>query len=568
MNAAASSPSAPAAVAAAARPRVLAPRRLGLVAISGLAGAAAFPLAFNFSDGKEIFASGVLEPLAFVCLVPALIATEGLQGWKAFWTGTLAGMVFFTGAFWWVNVAMTTFGGMPQYLSIPCLELLVGWCAIHWGLAFFVTRLLQARHGWSASAVFAPVWMASELMRNYFCSGFPWANLGYSQMRNLWLSQVGSLFGVYGVAALVALVNAALYEVWRWRVQKVRPMPVRWMAGAGAALVLGHAYGAIRVAVLDPQIEAAPKVQVAVVQGNIDQKLKNSQGAHWQMVLDAYNPPTVAADASGADLIVWPEAAYPRSFPMAMRSLPPNALAKPQYSANLLLGVDRWDPGSRSGENSAFMLDPSLRVTSLYTKHHLVPFGEYVPLKKYLSWLPIDNIVPGEFRPGEDLVTMGFPAKSLGGRETKVAPEICYDAIFPEISRAYANQGAEILVNLTNDAWYGLSGAPYQFLRIVAMRAVETGRPVARAANTGISGFIDPLGRVREATPLGIVKSDFNVVDARLRHPSEWRISALPIMSGRTPYVVLGDLPAYLASAFALFGVGWGWWKRRRERKA
>ena len=568
MNAAASSPSAPPAVAAAARPRVFAPRRLALLALSGLLGAAAFPLAFNFTDGKEIFASGVLEPLAFVCLVPALVATEGLSGWKTFWTGTLAGMVFFTGAFWWVNVAMTTFGGMPNILSIPALELLVGWCAIHWGLAFFATRFLEARHGWSASAVFAPVWMASELMRNYFCSGFPWANLGYSQMRNLWLSQVGSLFGVYGVAGLVALVNAALYEVWRWRVQKVRPTPVRWMAAGGAALVLGHAYGAIRVAVVEPEIEAAPKVQVAVVQGNIDQKLKNNQGAHWQMVLDAYNPPTVAADASGADLIVWPEAAYPRSFPLWMRAMPPNALAKPQYSANLLLGVDRWDPGARAGENSAFLLDQQLKVTSLYTKHHLVPFGEYVPLKKYLSWLPIDNLVPGEFHPGEDLVTMRFPAKSLGGREASVAPEICYDAIFPEISRAYANQGADILVNLTNDAWYGLSGAPYQFLRIVAMRAVETGRPVARAANTGISGFIDPLGRVHEATPLGIVKSDLNVVDAKLRHPSEWRMAAVPIMEGRTPYVVLGDLPAYLASAFALGGVGWGWWKRRREKKA
>jgi apolipoprotein N-acyltransferase len=103
---------------------------------------------------------------------------------------------------------------------------------------------------------------------------------------------------------------------------------------------------------------------------------------------------------------------------------------------------------------------------------------------------------------------------------------------------------------------------------MVAMRAVETGRPVARAANTGISGFIDPLGRIHEATPLGIVKSDANVVDARLKAPPEWRIAAVPLVSGRTPYVVLGDLPAYLASAFALGGVGWGVWKRRRERRA
>ena len=567
MNAAAAA-AAPAAsaVAAGARPRVLTRRRLGLCALSGILGALAFPLAFSFTDGKELLPSGVLEPLAFVCLVPALLATEGLSFWKTFWTGTLAGMVFFTGAFWWVNVAMTTFGGMPAFLSIPCLELLVFWCAIHWGLAFAVTRFLEARHGWSAAAVFAPVWMATELMRNYFCSGFPWANLGYSQMRNLWLSQVGSVLGVYGVALLVAFVNAALYEVWRWRVRKVRSKPAAWMAAAGTALLAGHVYGAVRVAVLSAEIDAAPKVQVAVVQGNIDQKLKNAQGGHVRMVLDAYNPPTVAADASGADLIVWPEASFPLALPDSMRAMPQRALAKPQYSAHLLIGVDRYDPTDRRvGENSAFMLDQQLQVTSLYTKHHLVPFGEYIPLNMQ-AWLPIDNVVPGTFRPGQELVNMRFPARSLGGREVAAAPEICFDAIFPEISRAYANQGAEVLVNLTNDAWYGLSGAPYQFLRMVAMRAVETGRPVARAANTGVSAFIDPLGRIHEATPLGIVKSDLNAVDARLKVPPEWRVAGVPLVSGRTPYVVLGDLPSYLAAAFALFGVGWGVFKRVRER--
>ena len=562
------SASAPAMVAADAKPRVLTRRRLALCALGGVLGALTFPLAFPFTDGKEILAGGALEPLAFVCLVPVLIATEGLSFWKTFWTGTLAGMVFFTGAFWWVNVAMTTFGGMPNYLSIPALELLVGWCAIHWGLAFAVTRFLEARHGWPASAAFAPVWMASELMRNYFCSGFPWANLGYSQMRNLWLSQVGSVLGVYGVALLVAFVNAALYEVWRWRVRKVRERPVRWMAAAGAALLAGHLYGAVRVAVLAPRIEAAPKVKVAVVQGNIDQKLKNAQGGHSRMVLDAYNAPTVAADASGADLIVWPEASYPLAFPMEMRGIPRGGLAKARFDSHLLLGVDRYDPNDRRvGENSAFLLDQDLRVTSLYTKHHLVPFGEYIPLNMQ-AWLPIDNIVPGTFRPGEELVPMRFPARSLGGRETVAAPEICFDAIFPEISRAYVAQGAEILVNLTNDAWYGHSAAPYQFLRMVAMRAVETGRPVARAANTGVSAFIDPLGRIHEATPLGIVKSERNSVDARLKVPSEWRMAGVPIVSGKTPYVVLGDWPSYLASAFALLSVGWGVYKRRRERTA
>lgn len=550
----------------AAATSVLTARRLGLCALSGLLGAASFPLAFPFTDGKEILAGGWLEPLAFVCLVPALIATRGLAGKKVFAAGFLAGMAYFAGAFWWVNVAMTTFGGMPNYLSIPALLMLVAWCAVHWGLALYVTRYLERAHGWPVAATFAPVWMASELMRNYFCSGFPWANLGYSQMRNLWLSQVGSLWGVYGMALLVAFVNAALYEAWRWRFARERALPGRLLAGAAAALVGGHLYGAIRVSVLSSEIAAAPKAKVAVIQGNIDQKLKNSQSSHAQMVLGAYNPPTAAADAAGADLIVWPEASYPLAFPMANRDMRNKGLAKPAYRASLVIGVDRFDPlNHRVGENSAYVLEPDLDVSAVYTKYHLVPFGEYVlfDLDKYL---PIDNLVPGTFRPGTSLDALPFTVPGLAGREAKVGIQICYDAIFPEISRAYARAGADLLVNLTNDAWYGHSSAPHQFLRMVAMRAVETGRPVARAANTGISAFIDPLGRIQQATELGLVKSDQNRVDASLKLPSEWRMADVPLLTGRTPYVVLGDLPAYLASLFALAGVGWGVLKNRRRQ--
>lgn len=535
--------------------------------MAGVLGTAAFPLAYPFTDGKEIFASGVLEPLAFVCLLPVLIATRGLSVQKTFWVGVLAGEIFFTTVFWWVNVAMTTFGGMPNALSVPVLLMLAGWCAYHWGVAFGLTRYFELRHGWPAAVTFAPLWTASELLRNYLFSGFPWANLGYTQARNLWLSQIGSVVGVYGIAALIAFVNITLYEVWRWRVKKERSLPTRLIAISVAALVVGHVYGAIRVHLVSEELASAPKVQVAVIQGNIDQKLKNTQGSHARMVLDAYNPPTVAADASGADLIVWPEAAYPISFPMSNMDVRQKGLAKPEYRASFVLGVDRYDElNRRVGENSAYVLDPKLSVTSVYTKYHLVPFGEYV-LFDLDKLLPIDNLVPGTFRPGTSLDPVAFKAVSLGGRETKIGMEICYDGIFPEISRTYARRGAEILVNITNDAWYGLSAAPYQFMRIVAMRAIETGRPVARAANTGISGFIDPLGRLSGTTGLGIIKSDQNLVDASLRMPAEWRIASLPLLSMTTPYVVLGDLPSYGAAAFAVFGVLWGWRKSWRERR-
>ena len=551
--------------------RFFTPRRIGLVLSTGLLGTLAFPLAFPVGPRHELDPNGWLEPLAFVCLVPALVAMRGLRPGKAFLTGFLAGMCFFTGTFWWVNVAMTTFGGMPNFLSVPALELLVAWCALHWGIAFGLTRFFEEKNGWPVGLTFAPVWMATELMRNYFCSGYPWANLGYTQARHLWFSQVAAVVGIYGIAFVVALVNGALYEVLRARVWKERAFPKVGVAAAAAVLVAGNLYGAIRVGLWEGPLAQADKVRVAVVQGNIDQKLKNAQGRFSTAVLDRYNPPTLLADASGADLIVWPEAAYPRPFPVGTRGIDGTGLAKPAYSAHLLLGVDVYDPADlrHGNENAAFLLSPDLRVVYKYAKHHLVPFGEYV-LFDLDKVLPIDSLVPGTFVPGKELVPVAFPVASLARagrpRSVKVGIEICYDAIFPEISRAHANQGADLLVNLTNDAWYGFSSAPFQFLRMVEMRAIETGLPVARAANTGVSAFIDPLGRISQTTELGIVDSDRLTVSAEQLSPPAWRIQELPLVAaGRTVYSVLGDVPSYLAAVFCLVGLGIGLRKRPRS---
>lgn len=532
-------------------------RRIGLVALSGVLGALAFPLAFPIGPRHELLASGILEPLAFVCLVPALIAVRGLRARKAYLWGYYAGWVFFTCAFWWVNVAMTTFGGMPNALSIPALLLLSGWCAFHWGLAFFLVRLFASRLHWSPGWTIGPVWMATELLRNYNCSGFPWANLGYSQMRNLWFSQVGSVLGVYGVALFIAVVNGALYEVWRSVRLKERPFPRALVATAAGLLIVGHAYGAWHVHRMDALVAKAPTMKVAVVQGNIDQKLKLSQGNHAQTVLGSYLPATEKADEAGADLIVWPEASFPLAFPKHASFVPARWLGKERYSAHLLLGVDVIDPADlRNGnENAAFVVGPDLSVKSQYTKYHLVPFGEYVlfDLDKYL---PIENLVPGTFKKGTELDPrpLELSRADAVAKNPKIGIEICFDAIFPEISRHYAHEGAQVLVNMTNDAWYGFSSAPFQFLRMVAMRAIETGRPVARAANTGISAFIDPVGRIQQPTPIGLVESDENEVDVSRKTPGEWRIQNVPLLEGRTPYVVIGDFPSYIASAFCLVG--------------
>ncbi len=569
MATALSSTATPAALAPAdlgPRPQhLLTPRRLGLLALSGLLGAASFPLAFPFGPRHEWFASGALEPLAFLCLVPLLWALRGLRTRQAFAAGLLAGVAFFNGTFWWVNVAMTAFGGMPNYLSIPALELLVLYCAVHWALGAWAIRTMDVHLGWPAGWTVGPVWMAVELLRNYSLSGYPWTNLGYSQARNLYFSQIASLAGVYGIVLALGVVNGALYELLRWRLRQERPVPRGLLATAGSVLVLGHLYGAWRVHHWDALIAAAPTVRVAVVQGNIDQKLKMVQGSRASLILGQYLPATAAADAAGAELVVWPEAAYPLAFPTGVTSVEGAGLDGVLGKARLLIGVDVYDPRDlrRGNENAAFLVGPGLSIEHHYVKHHLVPFGEYIPLHLN-EWLPIHNLVPGTFAPGADL----RPAllRRQQGPPVKLGIEICYDAIFPEISRELVQRGADILVNMTNDAWYGFSSANFQFLRKVAMRSIETGRPFARAANTGVSAFIDPLGRVSQATPIGLTDSDRPRGTAAELVGPLWRMADLPLMKETTVYVALGDIPAYLASLFSVGGTLLALLRARRKR--
>ncbi|HXX30254.1 MAG TPA: apolipoprotein N-acyltransferase [Myxococcaceae bacterium] len=534
----------------AARGRLLTPARLGLLVLSGLLGAAALPLAFPVGPRRELFPGGALEPLAFVALLPLLWALRGLSTRKAFAAGLLAGIVFFNGTFWWVNVAMTSFGGMPNWLSIPALQLLVLYCALHWALAAWAMRMMDVHLGWSPGLTVGPTWMSIELLRNYSFSGYPWANLGYSQARNLWFSQIASLAGVYGVALALAVVNGALYEVLRFRLARERSFPRAPLLLAGGVLLGGHLYGAWHVWRWDRLVARAPVIRVAVVQGNIDQKLKMVQGSRSGLVLGRYLPATAAAVAAGAELVVWPEGSYPLAFPTGVTEVRGRGLDGVVGGSRVLVGVDVYDPRDlkRGNENAAFLVGPDLAIEHHYVKHHLVPYGEYIPLHMD-EWLPIQNLVPGTFLPGDDL----SPAllRRPGRLPVKVGIEICYDAIFPEISREFVLRGADILVNMTNDAWYGFSSANFQFLRKVAMRAVETGRPFARAANTGVSAFIDPLGRVSQATAIGLSESDHLHISAAELAGPEWRMADLPLLTARTPYVVIGDVPAYLAALLA-----------------
>jgi apolipoprotein N-acyltransferase len=520
---------------------------------SGAAMALALPLVVQPVSLRELDPRGWLEPVAYLALVPLLVAAGRARTARAaLGLGVLGGLAYYFAAIHWVSHAMTAFGGLPLWLALLALTLLVAYMAAHWGLALWAAHHLRRRLGWPGWAALPVAWTAAELLRNHLLSGFPWANLGYTQARTLPVAQLAALLGVYGLAFLVVLVNAVLAEAVAARLDG-RATPWRPVAATAAILVMVVAGGSWRLAALRAEMAAAPTLSVAVVQPNLDQGMKNRARDHVAYVLDRLVPLTREADGAGADLVAWPEAAFPayvrpsiRSFDGARAGLPPLG------RAHLLLGAAALDELPAEGgarrwrvENTTFMVAPDLRVLGRYVKHHLVPFGEYVPLARWLPFLK--QVVPGlgASSEGDSLHLLEFPGPA--GRPVRVGSMICFDAIFPEIARALARQDPDLLVNPTNDAWYGYSSGPYQFLAMVRLRAIETGRSIARPAYAGVSALILPTGELLPgALEVGPVDPDLAPDPAE---PARLLMGRVPVLRGRTPVTTFGHFFAHLCAA-------------------
>jgi len=530
--------------------------------LSGAVLAFALPTVFPIVGKTEILPGGQLTVLAYFALAPFLVAVEGATPRARFGLGVLAALSYYTVAIWWVYVAMHSFGGIPTGLSIAILYLLLGYLSVYWGLSLVFDHDIRSRFpNWPQWLVLPAVFTAFELVRNYLFSGFPWGNLGYLLVRDNSEAQWASLFGVYGLAFIVILTNSAVAAIWRGENRT-------WaLAALACALIVPRLYGFLE---RDLSSSAGrPTLKVALIQGNIDQKIKNaakggqmSAEEYRDFVLGRYLPLSRQADAEGADLIIWPEASFPGSLPLHPTQFPD--VLGPPFRAELLVGG--VTAGRENGRllltNSGFLIGPDRQVLAEYDKHHLVPFGEYVPLEKSLH-LPIHKVVPdiGFFDPGEDLNLIEVP-----GHRARFGTMICFDAIFPEIGVDEAREKPDFLVNITNDAWYGFSSASYQFLSMVALRAIETGKPVARAANTGISAFIDRHGNILQRLPIGLVDTDASDIATDQAVPPQMLMGEVPLTTGRTPYVVIGDSFAYLCAILSL--AAWVVAKRFGSRNA
>jgi apolipoprotein N-acyltransferase len=456
--------------------------KLFLALLAGVLQSAAFPRLGLF-------------PLAGLALVPLLLAIRDVSPWDAFRLAFAAGLVFSLTLLYWIAPTVATFGHLPLALAVGILMLLCAYIAGYTGLFGFLAAKIGGRP-LTAPLILASTWAALEYLRGNLLTGFPWGFLGHSQFPARPLIQIVDITGVYGVSWLLVLINGALLlavlarsgKTWQGTVVTRR---AAWGWGLAAlGLVVGVLlYGGARIARYEKLGETAPAIRVAVVQGNIPQDLKWNP-AFQITTTKKYIRLSQEAAAADPDLVVWPETATPFYLfhnavltRMVLSSIA--AAGKP-----FLIGSPYVEAreGGNAYHNSAFLFDAQAQPKGRYDKAHLVPFGEYVPLRRWLPFLGKIVAQVGDFDAGE-------PGGVLRAGGPIIGPLICYEGIFPELARAATRNGAALLVNLTNDAWYGRTSAPYQHFALAAFRAVENRRPLVRAANTGISGFVDASGR-------------------------------------------------------------------------
>jgi apolipoprotein N-acyltransferase len=457
---------------------------------------------------------------------------------RLFLLGLVSGVVYFGGAVYWVGRVMAVYGGLSWLVAAMVSALLVLYLALYPALFALLLGATVRRFGiagvWTAPAI----WVATEYGRGWIGGGFPWALLGSSQATVLPVAQLASVTGVYGLSWLVALVGTAASVM----VLTPRRGHRIGVAAVGAALVLVSASGVLRMA-RSELTRTGNVLRVGLVQGNVPQDQKWDP-AYRDVILDRYLALSRQAIGSGAQMVIWPEAATPFFLDVEAALADPIRRLAAQSRTPFLIGTDDFEPGE-AGEpgriyNSAVLIDDDGVSRGKYHKMLLVPFGEYVPLKGLLFFVsPLVEAV-SDFTAGVEPVVF-----DADGRRFSVA--ICYESVYPALSGAFVARGSQLLVTITNDAWFGRSSAARQHFEQGALRAIEQGRFVVRAANTGISGVVDPYGRVLRTTALfepAVVTADVHLLDHR------------------TIYGYIGDVVAWASLAVS----GWLAFATRRRR--
>jgi apolipoprotein N-acyltransferase len=468
--------------------------------------------------------------MPWVALLPLFMALDGARPREALKLGLLAGMAHYLTLIYWIVLVLNHYGNLNLLLSIGpylllCLYLSLFIASFSWAWAGILYRF---PFPWFHMACF---WVTLEYVRAHFLTGLPWCLLGYSQHNHIHLIQISDMTGVYGLSFLIVLFNGILYAVLFRPQVKGKSMFMMEIA-LGAVLFFGSIlYGFLGTGNRGEEVKG-PSLTYAVIQPDIDQSIKWDP-LHQDKTMRTLERLTKSTFPSRPRMIIWPETALPFYFQNE------SGLSKRVWdlsresNADLLFGSPAYRRTERKFiyYNRAYLINPEGQ-TRYYDKVHLVPFGEYVPLKRLLFFAKRLVEGAGDFEAGNRISPLRADGHLIG-------PLICFEAIFPDLARIQTKEGAQVLVNLTNDAWFGFTSAPYQHLAMAVFRAVENHRPMIRAANTGFSAFISPRGEILSRTAL--FRKGTLVRDIR------------PISNHLTFYTRFGDV-------FALFTCGVSLW--------
>jgi apolipoprotein N-acyltransferase len=476
---------------------------------------------------------------SFVCVVPVVwllhvgqsdtrpVRRHLVQG---LWYGLLSqGLVLY-----WMVVALWHFSSLSAAGYAATVLILALYNALLFALTGWVTRRTKL----SVVVVFPLLWTVVE-----WCIGhqgdirFPWLGLGTSLTGYPTLVQIADVIGARGVTFLLVLANAAIATAW---LERSRPRAVLRLVAVGLGVLAALAYGAWRVRTIPLQVAG----QVALIQPNVSYEDKWDAAYRERILGDLSRLSREALDSAPVGLVAWPEAAVPAVFPDPAVERQIGALAR-EYSTAFLVGAldyRRYGPGRADYDewNAAFLFDStgSRAGQPIYHKHYLVPITERVPFVNP-RWFNLRFF--GGFAVGAlgDLFRVGI------GRFGVI---ICYESAFEDLSRRYRAMGADFLVNITNDAWFGETSAPRQHVAHLVMRAIENRVGIARVGNTGISGFVDPLGRIYDRTQLDVQR---------------FVVGPLVTSDARTPYTRWGDWVGLLSLVGTAMLLGFAWWRRR-----
>ncbi len=489
-----------------------------------------------------IFPKFNLEFIAWFALVPFLLSVSMADNQKsAFKKGFTTGFIYFLGTTYWVVNSIYYYGPLPFSLSITILFGMVIILSLYIGLFGFLYQLLSKRLPLPSSILAPLLWTSIELARTYLLSGFPWSSLGYSQYKTLPAIQIADITGVYGISFLIAAVNGSIVDLVMFRKTKRKSL-LFGPALSTILLIVAIGYGFQTL----QEPDAGRAIKISLIQGNIEQDKKWDK-KYQRDVFDTYLRLTGESLKYNPDIVIWPEASTPFYFGRDKEYTDELTDFVKEHKIYLLFGTARvksFEKRKYSLANSAYLLSPAGEIKGSYDKIHLVPFGEYVPLKKMLFFVNKLVVGIGDFVSGDRYEIFETPKGRFG-------TVICYEIIFPGLVRKFVKGGAEFIVTITNDAWFGKTSAPYQHFSMAVLRAVENRVPVARAANTGVSGFIDSRGRILKAS--GIFEEGIHNGDIR-------------IVTEKTFYTRHGDIFAYICLGLTIVIVFFSVIKRNKRR--